>query len=865
MQSTMNYLAIFDLDGTLIDTPKGIVEAFQSVLRQMGVKGKGSPEINNTIGLPLEKAFAQLLGVSTTDRAVHRAISLYQEAFKALVLPSAENLIFPGVIAGLTQLRREGFALAIATSKYYKSADSLLTAAKIRDLFDLVVGADQVIKPKPNGEMGQRIMKELGFSSGQTVMVGDTTHDMIMAKSVGIRGIAVTYGVHDAQTLSCINPDWLVSSFHDVVDKIRNNFVMVNKSPIQETVTNSNIIESLLNDSRYHIEFNGHLTNHAKHAVIALSGLGLPPEKVKEYYEHHVLQTAYGFSLEPPKPSKHRITEENWRNYLGKRTSFSSYCEFFDKQESLLGIDGLIGKYIPTLLSGWVGAFTHATIHLGWALGVKNRAMIIEGIAYMAFSYVECHPERLMLHPSTVNRDASPVDSLIRIAGLWDEDREAFKNYVDESIDQRTELASDKIHPELKRSGLQYRIARMSARGHFLIYDKPKWILRDDVSGLWEELFYAVSLVYLARPGNFVILHLITSLHAMEKIANHMPDNQKIEVIKNYWVGILCILFSGSDFPEQRKLSALDESFRYSKDPMESEIVERDWRYTIARAFQEEEEHNPKLAYVLKRLWESSGGRTIFRVAASQFTQTPDLPKTFEEAPVEEDELDKGHQQLSISQRMAEGTIQLLPQTKELTALHTIIREKHISGRDFRLHSSRIIRMLLQRSLELLPYHEKEVETPVGATYKGLEMTESVCGVSVMRAGDSMEQELRAVLQFVRIGKILIQRDKVTKLPRLYYANLPDGVANCQVLLMDPMLATGGTAVAAIEVLLQKGVSEHNIIFVNLISVAQGIDAVHRRFPKVKIVTSAIDEKLNDNAYMIPGIGDFGDRFFGTD
>jgi uracil phosphoribosyltransferase len=82
---------------------------------------------------------------------------------------------------------------------------------------------------------------------------------------------------------------------------------------------------------------------------------------------------------------------------------------------------------------------------------------------------------------------------------------------------------------------------------------------------------------------------------------------------------------------------------------------------------------------------------------------------------------------------------------------------------------------------------------------------------------------------------------------------------------MDPMLATGGTALAAIGVLLDKGVLEKNIIFVNLIAVSQGLRAVRSRYPQVRIVTSAIDERLNENAYMIPGIGDFGDRYFGTD
>jgi uracil phosphoribosyltransferase len=172
---------------------------------------------------------------------------------------------------------------------------------------------------------------------------------------------------------------------------------------------------------------------------------------------------------------------------------------------------------------------------------------------------------------------------------------------------------------------------------------------------------------------------------------------------------------------------------------------------------------------------------------------------------------------------------------------------------------------LLETGLDLLPFERCEVETPVRKKYDGLRFASQICGVAIARAGESMEAELRTVCRSVRIGKILIQRDKVTKKPLLYYSALPEDIARRHVLLLDPMLATGGTALAAIQVLLDKGVAEDRIIFINLITVPEGITAVCRRFPAVKIVTSAIDEQLNENAYMLPGIGDFGDRFFGTD
>ncbi|MGW2517703.1 uracil phosphoribosyltransferase [Streptomyces sp. NPDC001617] len=212
-----------------------------------------------------------------------------------------------------------------------------------------------------------------------------------------------------------------------------------------------------------------------------------------------------------------------------------------------------------------------------------------------------------------------------------------------------------------------------------------------------------------------------------------------------------------------------------------------------------------------------------------------------------------------------QDTVHLLPQTKQLRALHSVIRDRHAERRDFVPHAGRIIRQLIEAGLELLPFEPYEVQTPVGRTYHGLRLAPEICGVSIVRAGDSMETELRAMMPEVRLGKILIQRDKVTKLPRLYYSALPADIARRHVLLLDPMLATGGTALAAIEVLRERGVPEEHIVFVNLLSSPEGIKAVHERCPRVRMVTSSIEERLDENAYMQPGIGDFGDRYFGTD
>ncbi|MFF3520135.1 uracil phosphoribosyltransferase [Streptomyces albidoflavus] len=206
----------------------------------------------------------------------------------------------------------------------------------------------------------------------------------------------------------------------------------------------------------------------------------------------------------------------------------------------------------------------------------------------------------------------------------------------------------------------------------------------------------------------------------------------------------------------------------------------------------------------------------------------------------------------------------LLPQTNQLRALHTVIRDRSASGRDFEVYSRRIIRLLLEAGLDLLPFGKRDVTTPVGETYHGLEFTPRVCGVSVVRAGESMEAELRDMIPGIPIGKILIQRDKWTKQPELFYKHLPGDIGSGHVLLLEPMLATGGSALAALDVLRDAGVPEENVVLVNFLASPTGLERVSLAAPDMKIVTSSVEDGMNEHAFMVPGIGDFGDRFFGT-
>lgn len=205
-----------------------------------------------------------------------------------------------------------------------------------------------------------------------------------------------------------------------------------------------------------------------------------------------------------------------------------------------------------------------------------------------------------------------------------------------------------------------------------------------------------------------------------------------------------------------------------------------------------------------------------------------------------------------------------LPQTAQLEALYTIIRDKETSRGDFLFYSDRIIRLLVEESLNHLPVLARTVETPTGATYNGVGFEGKICGVSILRAGEAMEAGLREVCRSVRIGKILIQRDEETTLPKLFYSKFPADIASRYVLLLDPMLATGGSAMKAVEVLMEHGVPEERIIFINLIAAPEGLTTFCSRFPSLKVITGWIDQGLNDKAYIVPGLGDFGERRYCT-
>ncbi|THF97402.1 hypothetical protein TEA_007277 [Camellia sinensis var. sinensis] len=192
----------------------------------------------------------------------------------------------------------------------------------------------------------------------------------------------------------------------------------------------------------------------------------------------------------------------------------------------------------------------------------------------------------------------------------------------------------------------------------------------------------------------------------------------------------------------------------------------------------------------------------------------------------------------------------------QIRGMHTLIRDAETTKHDFVFYADRLIRLVVEHGLGHLPFTEKQVITPTGSVYTGVDFCKRLCGVSIIRSGESMENALRACCKGIKIGKILIHREGDNG-QQLIYEKLPKDISDRHVLLLDPILGTGNSAVQAISLLIKKGVPESNIIFLNLISAPRGVHVVCKRFPRIKIVTSEIETGLNKDFRVIPGMGEF--------
>lgn len=201
---------------------------------------------------------------------------------------------------------------------------------------------------------------------------------------------------------------------------------------------------------------------------------------------------------------------------------------------------------------------------------------------------------------------------------------------------------------------------------------------------------------------------------------------------------------------------------------------------------------------------------------------------------------------------------------RQVRGLLTIIRDRNTSRADFVFHSDRLIRLLVEQALEFLPVSPRVVETPLGVDYEGVRFDGKICAVPILRAGLSMEKAVRQVCGNIRLGHVLIQRDEATAQPIFIYKKLPRDIHHRYVLILDPMLATGGSVLSTIDVLIAAGVPDDKIVFVNLVSCWEGVARVFESYPRVRVVTAEVDPTLDARKYIEPGLGDFGDRYMGT-
>ncbi|XP_035473037.2 uridine-cytidine kinase-like 1 isoform X1 [Scophthalmus maximus] len=211
-------------------------------------------------------------------------------------------------------------------------------------------------------------------------------------------------------------------------------------------------------------------------------------------------------------------------------------------------------------------------------------------------------------------------------------------------------------------------------------------------------------------------------------------------------------------------------------------------------------------------------------------------------------------------------TLSVMESKPQVRGMHTIIRNKETNRDEFIFYSKRLMRLLIEHALSFLPLKPLSVETPQGGVYDGKRLSgKRITGVSILRAGETMEQALMAVCKDIRLGKILIQTNHDTGEPELHYLRLPKDMSEDYVILMDSTVSTGAAALMAVRVLLDHDVAEDKIFLLSLLMAEMGVHSVAYAFPKVRIITTAVDKEVNDQFHIIPGIGNFGDRYFGTD
>jgi len=385
--------------------------------------------------------------------------------------------------------------------------------------------------------------------------------------------------------------------------------------------------QHLLSDKTFFIEFQGYLSNHAKHAIVALDKLQAPPERIQEYWDTYTKATPYNLEIEPVPSAWDQvqpIAHSEWKELRGKKEKWQEMCVFLDqeKQTRFHGDSNLLVKeYAPDLLGGIAGALTHGIIHLGWGIDAENEWMVTEGLAYLNF----CHlgVDESLLKDDAIKED-TPLESMLRIAKEW-KTKDLKETWIAES---KSKYGED-FHPKLIPAGFQWNLAKVLANPHAVATDLPTWLTKAPLEDVWENLYYTCVLVYLATRdkddhGNFLILHSITSLWALEKVCRVVDDPQvDRRALKQFYASLVCLLSASTGgFPSSEILQKIQTEVPWTKLDDKNNY---DWSPTVIAAILETEEHNIKLAYVMKALWNRYDHWHGFSKAATCFTLTPNI------------------------------------------------------------------------------------------------------------------------------------------------------------------------------------------------------------------------------------------------
>ena len=194
----------------------------------------------------------------------------------------------------------------------------------------------------------------------------------------------------------------------------------------------------------------------------------------------------------------------------------------------------------------------------------------------------------------------------------------------------------------------------------------------------------------------------------------------------------------------------------------------------------------------------------------------------------------------------------------------TIIREKECGTKVFREVVSEIAMLMAYEVTRDMPLEDIEIETPLVKTTQKTLSGKKVAIIPILRAGLGMVDGFLAMLPAAKVGHIGMYRNHETLEPVEYFVKLPTDIQERQLFIVDPMLATGGSAIAAIEALEKRGASPSAMKFICLVAAPEGVDALHAAYPDVDIYAASLDERLDENSYILPGLGDAGDRLFGT-